>query len=38
VLPLRLLVILDAPLSRALRYPYLSAALSAVKHRSQTAD
>jgi SAM-dependent methyltransferase len=38
VLPLRLLVILDAPLSRALRYPYLSAAMSAVKHRSQTAD
>jgi 2-polyprenyl-3-methyl-5-hydroxy-6-metoxy-1,4-benzoquinol methylase len=31
VLPLRLLVILDAPLSRALRYPYLSVALRAVK-------
>jgi SAM-dependent methyltransferase len=31
VLPLRLLAILDAPLSRALRYPYLSVALCAVK-------
>jgi SAM-dependent methyltransferase len=31
VLPLRLLVILDTPLSRALRYPHLSVALCAVK-------
>jgi cyclopropane fatty-acyl-phospholipid synthase-like methyltransferase len=31
VLPLRLLVTLDAPLSRLLRYPYLSVALCAVK-------
>jgi SAM-dependent methyltransferase len=31
VLPLRPLVLLDAPLSRILRYPYLSVALSAVK-------
>jgi len=30
-LPLRALVVLDAPLSRVLRYPYLSVALSAVK-------
>jgi hypothetical protein len=29
VLPLRPLVILDVPLSTALRYPYLSVALSA---------
>ncbi len=32
VLPLRLLVILDGPLSRLLRYPYLSVALCGVKH------
>jgi SAM-dependent methyltransferase len=38
VLPLRPLVILDAPLSRTLRYPYLSAALSVVKHQSHAAD
>jgi SAM-dependent methyltransferase len=31
VLPLRLLVVLDAPLSRLLGYPYLSVALSGVK-------
>ena len=31
VLPLRPLVILDAPLTRILRYPHLSVALSAVK-------
>ena len=31
MLPLRSLVVLDAPLSRLLRYPYLSVALSAVK-------
>jgi SAM-dependent methyltransferase len=31
VLPLRVLVVLDAPLSRILRYPYLSVALCAVK-------
>jgi 2-polyprenyl-3-methyl-5-hydroxy-6-metoxy-1,4-benzoquinol methylase len=31
VLPLRPLVILDAPLSRILRYPYLSVALCAIK-------
>ncbi len=31
VLPLRALVVLDAPLSRALRYPHLSVALCAVK-------
>jgi SAM-dependent methyltransferase len=31
VSPLRLLVVFDAPLSRALRYPYLSVALCAVK-------
>lgn len=33
VLPLRALVVFDAPLSRVLRYPYLSAALCAVKRR-----
>jgi 2-polyprenyl-3-methyl-5-hydroxy-6-metoxy-1,4-benzoquinol methylase len=37
VFPLRLLVILDAPLSRALRYPYLSVALCAVKRPVQSA-
>jgi SAM-dependent methyltransferase len=31
LLPLRLLVVLDAPLSRILRYPYLSVAVCAVK-------
>jgi SAM-dependent methyltransferase len=31
LLPLRLLVVFDAPLSRALHYPYLSVALRAVK-------
>jgi len=31
MLPLRLLVILDAPISRILRYPYLSVALCGVK-------
>ena len=31
LLPLRLLVVFDRPLSRALHYPYLSVALSAVK-------
>jgi SAM-dependent methyltransferase len=31
IAPLRLLVFLDAPLSRLLRYPYLSVALTAVK-------
>jgi hypothetical protein len=31
VLPLRALVVLDRPLSRALRYPYLSVPLSGVK-------
>jgi 2-polyprenyl-3-methyl-5-hydroxy-6-metoxy-1,4-benzoquinol methylase len=33
VLPLRPLVILDAPLSRILRYPYLSVALCGIKRR-----
>jgi SAM-dependent methyltransferase len=33
VLPLRALVIFDAPLSRLLKYPYLSVALCAVKPR-----
>jgi SAM-dependent methyltransferase len=37
VLPLRLLVILDAPLSTVSRYPHLSVALSAVKRQSQAA-
>lgn len=37
VLPLRPLVVLDAPLSAVLRYPHLSVALSAVKRRSQAA-
>lgn len=32
VLPLRAFVVLDAPLSKALRYPYLSVALCAVKN------
>jgi SAM-dependent methyltransferase len=35
LLPLRLLVLLDRPLSSALRYPYLSVALSAVKRPAQ---
>ncbi len=35
VLPLRGLVVLDAPLSRLLRYPYLSLALCAVKPADQ---
>lgn len=34
VLPLRVLVVLDAPLSRLMRYPHLSVALSAVKRPS----
>ena len=33
LLPLRALVVLDAPLSRALRYPHLSVAICAVKRR-----
>jgi SAM-dependent methyltransferase len=37
VLPLRLLVVLDAPLSAVSRYPHLSVALSAVKRQSQGA-
>lgn len=37
VLPLRLLVIFDRPLSRMLRYPYLSVALCAVKPAAQNA-
>jgi SAM-dependent methyltransferase len=37
VLPLRLLVVLDAPLSAVSRYPHLSVALSAVKSQSQAA-
>jgi SAM-dependent methyltransferase len=37
VLPLRLLVILDAPLSTVSRYPHLSVALSVVKRQSQAA-
>jgi SAM-dependent methyltransferase len=37
VLPLRPLVVLDAPLSAVLRYPHLSVALSAVKRQSQAA-
>jgi SAM-dependent methyltransferase len=36
VLPLRVLVVLDAPLSRMLRYPHLSVALCAVKRPSQS--
>jgi SAM-dependent methyltransferase len=35
LLPLRLLVVFDRPLSRALRYPYLSVALRAVKRPAQ---
>ena len=38
VLPLRGLVILDAPLSRLLRYPYLSVALCGVKPAQRLAD
>jgi SAM-dependent methyltransferase len=34
LLPLRVLVVFDAPLSRLLRYPYLSVALCAVKRPS----
>jgi len=37
MLPLRLLVVLDAPLSTVSRYPHLSVALSAVKRQSQAA-
>lgn len=37
VLPLRLLVVFDTPLSRALRYPHLSVALCAVKRPSPSA-
>jgi SAM-dependent methyltransferase len=37
VLPLRVLVIFDAPLSRILRYPHLSVALCAVKPLAQDA-
>jgi len=37
MLPLRLLVILDAPLSRMLRYPQLSVTLCAVKRPPQSA-
>ena len=37
VLPLRVLVVLDAPLSRWLRYPYLSVGLCAVKHPAARA-
>jgi SAM-dependent methyltransferase len=37
VLPLRALVVLDAPLSKAMRYPYLSVAVCAVKSASQSA-
>jgi len=37
VLPLRVLVVLDAPLSRMLRYPHLSVALCAVKRPAQSA-
>ena len=37
LLPLRTLVVLDAPLSKAMRYPYLSVALCAVKSASQSA-
>jgi SAM-dependent methyltransferase len=33
LLPLRALVVIDAPLTRALRYPYLCVALSAAKRR-----
>jgi SAM-dependent methyltransferase len=36
VLPLRVLVVLDAPLSRMIRYPHLSVALSAVKRPSSS--
>ncbi len=36
VLPLRVLVILDPPLSRMLRYPHLSVALCAVKRPAQS--
>jgi SAM-dependent methyltransferase len=35
LLPLRLLVVLDGPLSRVLRYPHLSVALCAVKRPAQ---
>ncbi len=37
VLPLRTLVVFDAPLSRMLRYPHLSVALCAVKRPAQSA-
>jgi SAM-dependent methyltransferase len=37
VLPLRAFVVLDAPLSKAMRYPYLSVALCAVKSASPGA-
>jgi SAM-dependent methyltransferase len=37
VVPLRALVLLDRPLSRALHYPYLSVALCAVKSSSPSA-
>ncbi len=37
VLPLRLLVVLDAPLSRMLSYPHLSVAVCAVKPEAQRA-
>lgn len=37
VLPLRALVMLDAPLSKAMRYPYLSVALCAVKNASPSS-
>jgi SAM-dependent methyltransferase len=36
LLPLRLLVLIDAPLSRVLRYPHLSVALRAVKRPAQS--
>ena len=38
VLPLRPLALLDAPLSRILRYPYLSVALCGVKRPAAAAD
>jgi SAM-dependent methyltransferase len=37
-LPLRMLAILDTPLSRILRYPYLSVALCGVKRPTAAAD
>jgi SAM-dependent methyltransferase len=37
VLPLRVLVVFDAPLSRMMRYPHLSVALCAVKRPSPSA-